>query len=106
MELIRTFIYLYHTILKALYSAWVRPHLECVTQIWHSHLKDMEALENVQCHTTTMALHLKDLPYAKQLKKLVLPIMAYRRSRGDLIEASRITTEIQSRRNKEGFQDE
>lgn len=89
----RTFIYLDPTILKALYTALVRPHLEYANQIWCPYLvKDVEAVENVQRRATRMAPQLKGLTYEERLKKMELPTLAYRRSRGDQIEAYKIIT--------------
>lgn len=90
----RTFIYLDPTIFKALYTALIRPHLEYANQIWCPHLvKDVEAVENVQRRATKLVPQLKDLPYEERLKKLELPTLAYRRSRGDQIEAYKIITQ-------------
>ena len=58
----RTFVYLDLTILKALYTALVWPHLEYTNQIWCPYLvKDVEAIENVQCRATRMVPQLKGL---------------------------------------------
>ena len=40
-----------------------------------------------------MVPELKELPYEERLQKLKLPSLAYRRSRGDLIEAFKILTD-------------
>lgn len=89
----RTFVYLDPIILKALYTALVRPHLEYANQIWCPYLvKDVEALENVQRRATRMVPQLKGLSYEERLRKLDLPTLAYRRSRGDQIETYKIIT--------------
>ena len=87
----RTFVYLDPTILKALYTALVRPHLEYVNQILCPYLvTDVEAIENVQRCAARMVPQLKGLNYEERLRKLDLPTLAYRKSRGDLIEAYKI----------------
>ena len=89
----RTFEHLDPTIFKALYTTVVRPHLEYANQVWCPHLeKDIEALENVQRRATKLVPQLKKLEYEERLMKLNLPTLAYRRSRGDLIEAFKIIT--------------
>ena len=89
----RTFVHLDPTILKALYTALVRPHLEYANQVWCPYLvKDVEAIENVQRRATRMVPQLKGLTYEERLRKLGLPTLAYRRSRGDQIEAYKIIT--------------
>ena len=89
----RTFVYLDLTMLKALYTALVEPHLEYANQIWCLYLvKNVEAIENVQRHATRMVPQLKGLNYKERLRKLDLPTLAYRRLRGNLIEVYKIIT--------------
>ena len=52
----------------------------------------MEAFENVQRRATKLVPELKELPYEERLKKINLPTLTYRRSRGDQIEVYKIIT--------------
>lgn len=91
----RTFVHLEPDIFKPLFTALVRPHLEYANQVWSPYLvKDIEAVENVQRRATKMVPGLKDLSYEERLRKLGLPTLAYRRSRGDQIETFKILTGI------------
>lgn len=87
----RTFISLDMEVFKHLYTALVRPHLEYANQVWCPRLvKDIEAVENVQRRATKLVPNLNALSYEERLKKLELPTLAYRRSRGDMIETYKI----------------
>ena len=87
----RTFEYKSQDILILLYKALVRPHLEFANQVWSPYLKKhISAIENVQRRLTRMVPGMKDLSYQERLIKLKLPSLAYRRLRGDAIEAFKI----------------
>lgn len=89
----RTFVHLDEAMFKALYTAIVRPHLEYANQVWSPHLiKDIESIENVQRRATKLIPQIKDLPYEERLRKLDLPTLAYKRSRGDMIETFKIVS--------------
>lgn len=89
----RTFVSLDSEIFKSLFKALVRPHIEYANQVWSPYLvKDIEIVENVQRRATRMVPELKGLSYEERLRKLRLPTLAYRRARGDLIEAYKILT--------------
>ena len=78
---------------RLLYTALVRPHLEYANQVWCPHLrKHIESIENVQRRATKQIPGMSDLPYEERLKKLKLPTLAYRRTRGDMIEVYKILT--------------
>jgi hypothetical protein len=89
----RTMEYMDCTTFKLLYTALVRPHLEYANQVWCPHLKKhIEAIENVQRRASKQIPGLSSLSYEDRLRKLKLPTLAYRRSRGDMIELYKILT--------------
>ena len=76
-----------------LYKALVRPHLEYANQVWAPHLKkNITGIENVQRRATKLIPGFKDMFYEERLKHLKLPTLAYRRTRGDMIEMFKILT--------------
>ena len=94
----RTFVALDEEIFKSLYVALIRPYLEYANQVWCSYKKkDAEAVERVQRRTTKLIPSLKDLSYEERLKKLDLPILAYRRSRGNMVETFKIVNGVYDR---------
>ena len=69
----------------------MRPHLESANQIWCPYkIRDIDALEKVQRRATKLIPTLRELSYQERLRKLKLPTLAYRRSRGDMIETFKI----------------
>ena len=75
------------TSLSTLFKAIIRPHLEYGNVIWHPRYKaDEELLESVQRRMTKLLPQLRLLDYEERLKKLNIPSLYYRRSRGDMIE--------------------
>ena len=70
-----------------LYKALVRTHLDYACCIWSPYKqKYKDALENVQRRATKLLNGMRDMSYPDRLRKLKLPILAYRRIRGDMIE--------------------
>ena len=74
----------------------IRPHLEYGNVIWHPYLrKDIEMTERVQHRATRMVPGLSKLSYEDRLRKMDLPTLEYRRSRGDAIEVYKYARCIQ-----------
>ena len=78
--------------LKLLFIALVRPHLEFANSVWSPRLeKDKKLIEGVLHRATKVIPGLRNLSYEERLAKLDIPSMAYRRSRGDMIEVYKYT---------------
>ena len=73
--------------MKRLFTSIIRPHLEYGNVVLHSFLrKDIDKLEAVQQKTTRMIPGMAKHPYEVRLRRLDLPSLVYRRTRGDAIE--------------------
>ena len=78
-------------IIKKLYIAFVRPHLEYAVQFWSpNYIKDQNSLERVQRRATKHIPVLRNLTYEERLKQLDMFPHHKRRTRGDLIEVFKI----------------
>jgi hypothetical protein len=92
----RTFSYLNSDIVKSLYCALVRPHLEFAVPVWNPTLKkDVFELEKVQKRATKLIPDIRNLSYEYRLQKLNLTTLENRRSREDLIYQFKISTGLQ-----------
>ena len=70
----------------------VRLLLEYGATIWYPRfIADVEILENVQRRATKLMPYFRELSYEERLKKLKLPTLVYRRLRGDMVEAYKLT---------------
>jgi len=83
----RLFVHRDVDVIKKLYTALVRPHLEYANVVWHPrYKKEIEQLERVQRRATMLVCSLQNLPYESRLRQMELPSLVYRRYRGDMIE--------------------
>jgi len=68
-------------------------HLDYCSFVWSPYLKkEIEALEKVQKRATKILPQLKHINFSDRLKACKLPILHYRRIRGDMIETYKILT--------------
>ena len=75
----------------SLYKALVRSHLDYAISIWSPYKqKYKDAIENVQRRATKQLPGMKNIPYEERLQRLKLPTLAYRRTRGDMIEVYKL----------------
>ncbi len=87
----RSFEYLDESNFKLLFKGLVRPHLEYAAPVWMPMFKkDVTTIENVQRRATKCIPSSKDMSYEERLCKLGLPTLRFRRTRGDLIEVSKM----------------
>ena len=74
-------------VIKRLYLAYVRPHLEYCVQAWGPHYQqDLDLLEAVQRRATRMIPGIRRLEYKDRLKDLGMFSLRRRYIRGDMIE--------------------
>ncbi len=88
----RSFNFMTDELFLPLYKSLVRVHLDFASTVWAPYkIKHVEQLESVQRRITKQLPGMKDLPYPERLRRLKLPTLSYRRLRGDLIEAYKMT---------------
>ena len=67
-------------VIRKLYIAIIRPHLEYASQVWDPHLlKGQQTLENIQKFACTVCLKQWDLSYPTLLRTLSIPTLTARR---------------------------
>ena len=82
-------------IMIPLFKALIRPHLEYANAVWSPYKKkDVKRIEQVQRDFSKRIDGMRDLNYSERLRRLKLPSLEFRRLRGDLIEAYKITHDI------------
>ena len=88
----RSFSYLDKDIMRQLFIAFVRPHLEFSNVVWSPHhRKYIDMIERVQRRATKCVPGLKNKTYEERLAEMKLPSLRFRRKRGDLIELYKYT---------------
>ena len=88
----RTFRYLDCDMFRKLFTAVVRPHLEYGAVIWNPTKKHLiNQIESVQRRATKLIPGMSRLSYKECLTTLHIPTLQYRRYRGDMIEAYKIS---------------
>ena len=82
----RSFSYLDCNMFLKIYT-FVRPHLEFAQAVWATFMmKYVNMIENLQLRATKLVDGLGEFEYKERLARLNLPILFYRRPRGDVIE--------------------
>jgi len=78
-----------------LYKSVVHPYIEFANSVWCPFkLSDIEEVEKIQKRATKLIIKLKDKPHKERLIHLNLPMLKYRRLRGDMIEVFKIIHNI------------
>ena len=72
----------------------MRPHLEYAATIRNPYKKGHIDLEKVQLRATKLLQNISHLSYSERLAALSLPILEYRRIRGDMIDTFKILSNI------------
>ena len=89
----RNFKYLDENTFVLLYKSLVRSQLECASSVRSPYKKSLiNEIESIQRRATKIISKLKDLPSIERLKFLKLPILVYRRYRGDMVKTFKILT--------------
>jgi len=100
----RTFTHLDKDNFKQLFTSIVRPHLEYGAPIWNPHHRKLiDTIEKVQRRATKQLPPMSELSYKERLKLLQLPTLEYRRYRGDMIEAYKLSHKLYDEKAAEGL---
>ena len=79
-------------------------HLDYASSVYSPYkLKHVDQPEAVQRRATKQLPGMKDKPYPDRLKELKLPILSYRRLRGDMIEVHKIINGIYDKNTSQFF---
>ena len=88
----RSFEFLDAATMKTLFVALVRPHHEFCNVAWsHKLEKDKKLIEGVLRKVTRVVPGFKGVAYEQRVERMKVSSMAYRRTRGDLIETYKYT---------------
>jgi len=83
----RTFDFLSPEMLRTLFIAFVRPHLEYAQAVWSPRLiKHSDAIESVQRRATRLVGGYRNHSYEERLQVMNLPSLKIRRKIGDMVE--------------------
>ena len=89
--------------IKKLYTSLFRPILEYGNTAWVPSLKrEQQQIEKVQRRAIKMVPELRNLEYTDRLRAMKLPIMYYRRARGDMIEVYKINIYMDNTTSRKG----
>jgi len=91
----RNFAHLSRKCFILLYKSLARSHLEYANSVWYPKRKtDVDKIGRVQNTATKLIPELSKKSYSDRLKFLNLPVLKYRRCRGDMIELYKIINGI------------
>jgi len=94
--LYRSFSHMTPQLLKILYTAFVRPHLEFAVAASNPYSRiDIDKIEKVQRRATRLIPSYRHMSYKDRLSVLNLTSLETRRIRGDLIQAYKIINKIE-----------
>ena len=80
------FTYVDADMVRKIITTYIRPTLEYASVVWNPYeVKDINKLERIQRAATRWVPELRDLSYEERLKKLNLPSLQARRTRGEYI---------------------
>lgn len=83
-------------IIRPLYLALIRPHLEYAVAVWNPHLvQDCNKLERIQRRATKLCPNLRKKSYEERLKHFQITTLKTRRERGDLIQFYKIVHRLE-----------
>ena len=87
--------YINADMVRKIITTYIRPRLEYASVIWNPHeAKDIDKLERIQRAATRWVPELRELSYEDRLKKLNLPSLEARRTRGEYITLYKCMTKM------------